>query len=124
MPADRLPGAFPWRAAFWAGVAVLVTASLLPGGGMLGADAPGQFGLAKHPAAYFVLASVGLRAWRRGTPVAAGLVLLGVAIELLQGALPDSFERSMSAGDVAGNVVGVAAAWAAALAWARRRRAA
>lgn len=109
-----------WRAAFWAGAALLAGISLLPMPGVPGEAELGSLELAKHPAAYFALAVAGLQGWPgRAAAVAAGTALFGAALELLQGALPESFERSMSADDIVGNAVGIALAWAFMRAWAR-----
>ena len=111
---------------FWSGVAALCVASLLSQQAL---PRPGVSDKLLHLAAYFVLMAVsypayGTRAGERR--IVAGLVVLGVALEIVQTVSP---LRVMSLADAAAGAAGVALAMLAARAAAgigelrRRRRA-
>ncbi len=116
-----------WKLVFWSGVAAVCTMSLLPQQVL---PRPGVSDKLLHLAAYFVLMAAsypayGTRAGERR--IVAGLVVLGLALELVQTVSP---LRVMSVTDAAAGAAGVALAMLAARAPAsigelrRRRRAA
>jgi VanZ family protein len=61
----------------------------------------------RHAGAFLVLFGLGLRAGFRPLPLAAGLLLFGVGIEIAQSFTPT---REASAADVAADAVGIALA--------------
>lgn len=116
-----------WKIVFWSGVAAVCALSLLPQQAL---PRPGVSDKLLHLAAYFVLMAVSYPAYGRGTGerrIVAGLVVLGLALELVQTVSP---LRVMSVADAAAGAAGVALAMLAARATAgigalrRRRRAA
>ena len=122
-----LPARRFWKLVFWSGVAAVCTASLLPQQVLA---RPGVSDKLLHVAAYFILMAVsypayGTRAGERR--IVAGLVVLGLALELVQTVSP---LRVMSVADAAAGAAGVALAMLAARAATgigalrRRRRAA
>jgi VanZ family protein len=85
---------------------------------------PGNFDKVEHFAAYFLLAGWFTGLYPRSTywTVAIGLLVLGIGLEVLQGAMelgrvPDVFDMAANAAGVA---VGVALALVATGGWARR----
>ncbi len=116
-----------WKLVFWSGVAAVCTVSLLPQQVL---QRPGVSDKLLHLAAYFVLTAVSYPAYptRAGERrIVAGLVVLGLALELVQTVSP---LRVMSVADAAAGAAGVALAMLAARAATsigelrRRRRAA
>ena len=95
-----------WRAVFWFGVIVLCGVSLVPQ-----QDLPQTGVLDKwtHVAAYFVVMAASYPAYLSARPlseiaISIGLVVLGAALEIVQGFLPD---RIMSLTDALANAGGV-----------------
>ena len=111
----RLPGAGAlkpfarpqrWLAAWWGMIAVVIVGSMLPA--LLLPDLPPGSDKLEHLLGYALLAAwaVQIFAPRRALMAAgAGLVALGIAIELAQDALTTT--RMMDAGDVLANTLGV-----------------
>jgi VanZ family protein len=97
-----------WLLAWWCAVALVVVASLLPA--MLLPQVPAGGDKLEHFAAYGLLAAFAVQLFGRFSPVlraCAGLVLLGIALELAQGLLTAT--RQMDAHDVLANTLGVLA---------------
>ena len=96
-----------WLSLWWLAIAVVLAASLAPPRAL----PPMADGSDKlyHLLGYFVLAAAAVQLFRRGAGlwwVAAGLVLMGIAVEWAQGAL--TAQRSADPLDALANVVGVA----------------
>lgn len=93
------------RTAFYLGLLLVIALSLIPQDAL---PPTGLWDKASHTLAYAVLAATGsvahrgVRAW---VLVAAGLLILGAALEIVQSVLPD---RVASFHDVVANAVGVA----------------
>ena len=110
------------RTAFYLGLLLVIALSLLPPDAM---PPTGLWDKASHTLAYTVLAATGciahrgIRAW---VLVAAGLLILGAALEIVQSALPG---RVASFHDLGANAIGIALgallAVGADTLWARRR---
>lgn len=93
------------RVAFWLAAVAVLYFALAP---VRDADPLTGWDKANHLLAFATLAICGLLGWnRRGRTVLAGLLLYGVAIELLQLATPDHrFDLRDVAADAAGLVLG------------------
>ncbi len=93
------------RTAFYLGLLLLIALSLLPPDAL---PSTGLWDKAGHTLAYTLLAATGsiahrgLRAW---VLVAAGLLILGAALEVVQSVLPG---RVASLQDIVANAIGVA----------------
>ncbi len=116
-----------WKIVFWSGVAAVCTLSLLPQQAL---PRPGVSDELLHLTVYFVLMAVSYPAYPTRVAerrIVAGLVVLGLALEVLQTVSP---LRVMSVADAAAGAAGVALAMLAARATTglgelrRRRRAA
>ena len=104
-----------WLAAAWLQVGVVILLGLLPATPSLGLS----FGdkLVHFIEFFVVMAWFGGLYETRGQWVAfAGLALLGIGIELLQGL---QLFRTLDIGDIAANLAGLAAGWLAARTWLR-----
>lgn len=107
-----------WLSLWWLAIAVVLGASLAPPRA-LPPIADGSDKL-YHLLGYFVLAAVAVQLFRRGAGlwwVAAGLVLMGIAVEWAQGAL--TAQRSADPLDALANAAGVALGMALAFTPAR-----
>lgn len=107
-----------WLSLWWLAIAVVLVASLAPPRA-LPPIADGSDKL-YHLLGYFVLAAVAVQLFRRGAGlwwVAAGLVLMGIAVEWAQGAL--TAQRSADPLDALANAAGVALGMALAFTPAR-----
>ena len=94
--------------AWWCAVALVVVASLLPA--MLLPQVPAGGDKLEHFGAYGLLAAFAVQLFGRFRPVlhaCAGLVLLGIALELAQGLLTAT--RQMDVHDALANTLGVLA---------------
>ena len=93
------------RTAFYLGLLLVIALSLIPQEAM---PPTGLWDKANHTLAYSVLAATGcvahrgIRAW---VLVAAGLLILGAALEVVQSVLPG---RVASLQDIVANAIGVA----------------
>ncbi len=111
------------RIAFFIGLVAVVALSVIPQEAIPDTALSDKLG---HIAAYAALALVGGFAYRRRWPfftMAAGLLLLGAGLELVQAFLPSRFASGY---DVLANVVGIAlgsiAAISTSIVMNRRRR--
>ncbi len=101
-----------FRAVFFIGLLVVIALSVIP---QEAKPDTGMSGKLNHIAAYAALALAGGIAYRRRRPLfmmAAGLLLLGAGLELVQAYLPSRFANGY---DVLANVVGIALGSAAAI---------
>lgn len=92
------------RIAFYAGLVLVVTLSLLPQEAL---PPTGLWDKANHTAAYGALAlagGLGFPGRRALVPAALGLLLLGAGLELAQAAVPS---RTASLYDVLANAIGI-----------------
>ena len=99
-----------FRFFFAVGVAVLCFTSVFP---RLPTASIGMSDKVQHMLAYACVAfcgAAGFHGWRHLAAMAGGLILLGVALELVQLALPD---RVASVADVGANALGVLAGFVA-----------
>ena len=97
---------------WWLAIATVIVACLLPGSDL--PELPVNDKL-EHALAFLVLAASAVQLYRRGKPllvVGAGLLALGIVIELAQHLLTSS--RVMEPGDVLADVIGIAAGLATA----------
>ncbi len=101
-----------YRMVFFVGLLAVIALSVLPQGAMPDAGLSDKMG---HVAAYTALALAGGIAFsgaRSLFMLAAGLLLLGAGLELVQTLLPDRFTSGY---DILANVVGIAVGSAAAI---------
>jgi VanZ family protein len=107
------------RMAFLVGLLAVISLSVIPQGAIPDMGLSDKLG---HLAAYACLALAGGIAYRGGRSlfmIAAGLLLLGLGLELVQAFLPG---RSASGYDVLANVIGTALGAAAAISISNIRR--
>lgn len=95
-----------WRVVFWFGVVAICGVSVVPQQEL---PQTGILDKWQHVAAYLVLMAVSYPAYARSGPrtelgIGVGLVVLGAALEVVQGLLPD---RVMSFADGIANAAGV-----------------
>jgi hypothetical protein len=99
-------------ALWWLAIAIVVVACLLPGPDLPKLPVSDKF---EHALAFALLAAAAVQLFRRGVPllvVGAGLLALGIGIELAQHLLTTS--RMMEPGDVVADTIGIAAGLATA----------
>lgn len=103
-----------WLGLWWCAIGVVVVGSLLPA--MLLPVVPAGGDKAEHLLGYALLAAIAVQLFATRAALArtaAGLALLGVALELAQGGLTST--RTMDAADALANTAGVALGMATAL---------
>jgi len=108
-----------WRVAFWLAIVAGIVSALWP---RPGPDEPSFLGADKveHALTFMLLVSIGLRAgYRNVLALAIGLLALGGAVELAQGAFTST--RSADWLDWFADAAGIAVGWAIAWLAARRR---
>jgi VanZ family protein len=106
-----------WLGAWWGGIALVVLLSLAPA--FLLPQVPEGGDKAEHFLAYFVLAAAAVQLFHRRALLGAGagLVALGIALEIAQALLTST--RQMDVHDAFANTLGVLAGLATALARGR-----